>query len=330
MHTDSVAPWEHGHTFGQDRPRDGERRTRVVTALTLATMVVEIAAGLSFGSMALLADGLHMGSHAVALGISALAYAYARRRAADPRFAFGTGKVNVLGGYTGAVLLGGFALAMAWESVAHLLEPVPIAFDWAIAVAVLGLLVNGASILVLGGHGRGDGHRHRHHDHHEPGHHHHRHHADDFNLRSAYLHVLADALTSLLAIVALLAGKYLGAGWLDPVMGIVGAALVARWAWGLLTTTGGILLDRQAPEQVRDAVRSAIEGEVDSRLADLDVWAIGPDLYAAALSVVTHQPCDPEHYKALLPAGLGVVHATVEVHECRRRPTTACRSRSAA
>lgn len=210
-------------------------------------MAVEIVAGVAFGSMALLADGLHMGSYAVALGLSA--YAYARRRAADPRFAFGTGKVNVLAGYTGAVLLTGFALVMAWESLARLLAPVPIAFDAAIGVAVLGLLVNGALVLILDDHGHGHDH------HHEAEHGHHHHGGADHNLRSAYLHVLADALTSILAIVALLAGKYLGATWLDPLMGIVGAALVARWAWYLLAATGGILLDRQAPERVREAVR---------------------------------------------------------------------------
>ena len=319
MHTRSTAPWRHEHTFGQDRPRGGERRTLVVTGLTLVMMVAEIAAGLAFGSMALLADGLHMGSHATALGINAAAYAYARRRAADPGFAFGTGKVNVLGGYTGAVLLAGFALVMAGESVARLLAPAPISFDWAIAVAVLGLLVNGVSVLLLGGHDHHHGH-HREHDHGtDHGHHHHHHDGPDYNLRSAYLHVLADALTSVLAIVALLAGKHLGAAWLDPVTGVVGAVLVARWAWGLLRDTGGVLLDRQAPERLRAAVRAAVEGEAGDRLADLHVWAIGPDLYAAALSVVTHAPRDPEHYKALLPDGLGIVHATVEVHECREQ-----------
>lgn len=317
MHTHSLAPWQHAHTFGQDHPRHGERRTLIVTALTLVTMAVEIVAGLAFGSMALLADGLHMGSHAVALGISAFAYGYARRRAADPGFAFGTGKVNTLAGYTGAVLLGGFALFMAWESIGRLLAPVPITFDLAIGVAVLGLAVNGASALILGGH---DHDHHHGHDHeHEAGHGHHHHHGADHNLRSAYLHVLADALTSVLAIVALLGGKYLGASWLDPVMGIVGAGLVTHWAWSLACETAGILLDRQAPGHIREGVRAAIEREGDDRLADLHVWAIGPGLHAAALSVVTHEPREPGHYKALLPAELGVVHVTVEVHGCPGR-----------
>jgi cation diffusion facilitator family transporter len=318
MHLHSIEPWRHAHTFGQDRPRQGERRTLIVTVVTLAAMLVEIIAGLAFDSMALLADGLHMGSHAVALGISAFAYVYARRRAADPRFAFGTGKVNTLAGYTGAVLLGGFALFMAWESVARLLAPVPITFDLAIGVAVLGLVVNGVSVLVLGGHGHDHEHHHGHDHDHEAAHDHH-HHGADHNLRSAYLHVLADALTSVLAIAALLGGKYFGAIWLDPVMGIVGAVLVARWAWGLLRDTSGILLDRQAPAHIREAVHAAIGGDADNRLVDLHVWAIGPEIYAAAFSVVSHEPRDPEHYKALLPARLRVMHATAEVHACPER-----------
>lgn len=316
MHTRSLTPWQHAHTFGQERPRAGERRTLIVTLLTLVTMMVELAAGLAFGSMALLADGLHMGSHATALGISAYAYVYARRRAADPAFSFGTGKVNALGGYTGAVLLGGFALVMALQSLEHLVRPVPIAFDGAIAVAVLGLIVNGVSVLIL--QGGAHGHHHHGHDHHHGhGHGGHSHAGEDHNLRAAHLHVLADALTSLLAITALLLGKYLGAAWLDPVMGIAGALLVARWAWLLLGQTGRVLLDRQAPEPVMAAVRRAVESDADNRLADLHVWAIGPGIYAAELGVVTHRPRAPEHYKALLPAELGIVHATVEVHACR-------------
>jgi cation diffusion facilitator family transporter len=328
MHSHSTANWQHQHTFGQDRPREGERRTLLVLALTAAMMVVEIAAGLGFGSIALLADGLHMGSHATALGINAFAYVYARRHAADPRFAFGTGKVNALGGYTGAVLLAAFALAMAWESVARLLAPVEIAFGWAIAVAVVGLAVNAASVLLLGAHDHEHGHDH--HEHHHEGHHHdednrdHTHqrhgHGHDLNLRSAYLHVLADALTSVLAIVALLAGKFFGAWWMDPLMGLLGAALVTRWSWGLLRDTGRLLLDHQAPEPVLRAVRDAIEGVADNRLYDLHVWSVAPGAYAAALGVVSHAPREPDHYRALIPADLGIVHATVEVQRCDEAP----------
>ena len=330
MHTHSMETWRHGHTFGQDRPREGERRTLLVLLLTAATMAVEVAAGLAFGSVALLADGLHMGSHAAALGISAFAYAYARRHAADPRFAYGTGKVNALAGYTGAVLLAAFALAMVWESVTRLLAPVPIAFGWAIAVAVLGLAVNAASVLILGvhnhghhhGHGGGHDHDHEHHAHHDESHHHHGHeHGHDLNLRAAYLHVLADALTSVLAIAALLAGLLLGAWWMDPLMGVLGAALVTRWSWGLLRDTSRILLDHQAPQAVLRAVREAIEGVADNRLYDLHVWSVAPGVYSAALGVVTHTPRPPEHYKALIPAGLGVAHVTIEVQDCGERST---------
>ncbi len=347
MQEDALARWRHDHSFGQDRRRPGERKTQVVIAITATMMVIEIAAGALFGSMALLADGLHMASHAVALSINAYAYAYARRHARDNSYSFGTGKVNTLGGFTGAVLLAAFALLMASESVQRLLVPVPIAFDQAILVAVVGLVVNGVSLLILGAghhhdHGTGHhGHRHsnhgdrvEHHDHehddaHHHDHHHHHHHehdhehqhehghADghhDHNLVSAYLHVLADALTSLLAIVALLAAKYFGLTWMDPLMGLVGAALVARWSFGLLRATSAVLLDRSAPPEICTAVREGIERVDGNRVADLHVWSIGLNLYAVLVTVVTPDPRPPEHYKALLPTGLNIVHATVEVH----------------
>jgi cation diffusion facilitator family transporter len=320
MQNDGLARWRHEHSFGQDRRRPGESRTQLVIAITATMMVVEIAAGVLFGSMALLADGLHMASHAVALGINAYAYAYARRHAHDASYSFGTGKVNTLGGFTGAVLLAAFALLMVTESVQRLVSPIPIAFDQAIWVAVLGLLVNGASMLILGHrHGHEQGHEadrdDEHHDHDDHAHEHaHAGAGHDHNLVSAYLHVLADALTSLLAIVALLAAKYFGLGWMDPFMGLVGAALVARWSFGLLKTTGAVLLDRSAPEAARAALRAAIERVDGNRVVDLHAWCIGPNLYAAELTIVTPQPRAPEHYKALLPQRLNIVHATVEVH----------------
>jgi cation diffusion facilitator family transporter len=331
MNETAGRPWEHSHTFGQDVRRPGESRTLLVIAITAAMMVVEIAAGIAFGSMALLADGLHMASHAAALGINAFAYVYARRHAHDASFSFGTGKINTLGGFTGAVLLAGFALLMATESVERLISPVGIAFNQAIAVAVLGLLVNGASMWILGGHahtealghdhGHADhrhgpeGHDHDDHDHHDHHDHDHDHH-HDHNLASAYLHVLADALTSLLAIFALLGAKYFGFNWMDPLMGIVGALLVARWSFGLLRSTSGVLLDRAAPAEVCAAVRAAIEqggaqGE-NAVVTDLHVWAVGPNLYSAALTVVAAEPVAPDVYRALLPPV--IVHATIEVH----------------
>ena len=319
MHTEDISHWEHDHGFGQDRPRAGERRTLIVTAITLVTMGVEIAAGVAFGSMALLADGIHMGTHALALGISAFAYIYARRHAHDPRFTFGTGKVNALGGYTGALLLAIFAAVMVWESVERALNPVAIQFNWAIAVAVVGLIINGLCMLILGDHGHEHGHDHFHGHaaHHAHGHDAHDHgHGQDQNMRAAYLHVLVDALTSLLAIFALLAGKYVGAVWLDPVMGVVGAILVVRWAKQLLGLTTGVLLDQRAEPDVRERLREAIESADDNRLADFHVWSIGPGIYAAAFSIVTHHPQSPTYYKALIPNDLGIVHSTVEISRC--------------
>lgn len=329
MRDEDLSRWQHDHSFGQHLKRPGEIRTLIVISLTVTMMTVEIAAGIAFGSMALLADGLHMASHAAALGINAFAYVYARRHARDPGFSFGTGKINTLGGFTGAVLLAGFALLMVSESVERLVAPVPIAFNQAIAVAVVGLLVNGVSVFILGyrGHGR--------HAHGVAGDHGHGHAAlhehdtahdarlragprgQDHNLVSAYLHVLADALTSLLAIVALLGAKYFGFAWMDPLMGIVGAALVARWSFGLLRSSSAVLLDRSAPAPVCAAIRRDIEAHDGNRVADLHVWAVGPGIYSALLSVVTERPRPPSHYKALIRTELELVHVTVEVHDRR-------------
>ena len=306
MQERDLTPWQDDHTFGQDRVRAGERRTVLVIALTGVTMVVEVLAGIAFGSMALLADGLHMASHAAALTISAIAYVYARRHAADEGFSFGTGKVNALGGYTGAVLLAVFALIMAGESIERLLHPVSIAFDQAVLVAVVGLLVNALSVVILGGHGD-DGHHTHEHDHAHDHHH-------DHNLRSAYLHVLADALTSLLAIGALLTGKYLGWVWMDPLMGVVGAGLVARWSWGLMRDTSGILLDRQAPVDVRRDVIDAVARDGLDRIADLHVWCIGPSLFAGELVVLSSAPQELSEYRRRAIAA-GLAHVTVELHE---------------
>jgi cation diffusion facilitator family transporter len=267
-----------------------------------------------------------MASHAAALGINAYAYAYARRHAHDSSFSFGTGKVNTLGGFTGAILLAAFAALMVSESVQRLVVPVPIAFDQAILVAVVGLVVNGLSMRILGSshaHGHDHDHDDHHHDHEQDGDddhdHSHGHEArpvggHDHNLASAYLHVLADALTSVLAIVALLAAKYFGLRWMDPFMGVVGAALVARWSFGLLKATSAVLLDRSAAPEICAAVRAGIERVDGNRVVDLHVWCIGLNLYSVLVTVVAPVPRSPEHYKALLPPRLNVVHATVEVH----------------
>jgi cation diffusion facilitator family transporter len=312
MHTKTTQQWQHDHIFGQDKVRPGERRTLWVILITATMMVVEITTGLAYGSMALLADGLHMASHTAALGITTIAYVYTRRCAADSRFCFGTGKVNAFAGYTSAVLLALFALLMAWESVTRLFNPVEISFNQAIVVAVLGLIVNGASMIMLGEHHHGHDHEHQHADPHHHGHGH-----TDHNLRAAYLHVLADALTSLLAIFALLAGKFMGLNWMDPAMGIVGAILVARWSLGLIRDTSGILLDHQAPDVMLEQTRAAIEGVDDNRIADLHIWAIGPGIYSATLAVVSDAPKPPEYYKSLIPKDVGIVHTIVEVHHCQ-------------
>lgn len=309
----SMNALNHSHIFGQDRKRPGESRTVIVIVVTTAMMVVEIATGILFGSMALLADGLHMASHAAALSINVFAYIYARRHAHDERFSFGTGKVNALGGFSGAVLLAVFAVMMAVESMVRLVNPVAIAFNQAIFVAVIGLVVNGLSMLILDH--KGDHHAH------DPGHderrdhgHPHDHHHHDHNLRSAYLHVLADALTSFLAIFALLAAKYFGLIWMDPLMGIVGAIMVSRWSIGLLVSTSHVLLDRQAPADIRQKVVDGIEEKGDNRVVDLHLWAVGPGIYTVIVSVATGIPKPPEHYKQLIPSDLKLVHVTVEVN----------------
>jgi cation diffusion facilitator family transporter len=294
--------WQHSHTFGQDQKRPGEVRTIIVIAITGAMMVIEIATGILFGSMALLADGLHMASHAAALSINVFAYIYARRHARDDRYTFGTGKVNALGGFTGAILLAFFALIMAWESIKRFVYPVEIAFNQAIFVAVLGLIVNGASVFILD-------YRHNHSNHERDDHNHYH----DHNLRAAYLHVLADALTSLLAIFALLTAKYLGLVWMDPLVGIVGAILVSRWSFGLIRDSGGVLLDKRGSEEIITRIKKCIENEEGSRISDLHLWSVGPNIYAAIITVVTNDPRPVEHYKQLIPSDLNLVHVTVEV-----------------
>jgi len=314
MRSNTSTNWQHDHTFGQDRRMPGERRTMIVIAITATMMVVEITTGVLFGSMALLADGLHMASHTVALAISYFAYVYARRHARDDRYNFGTGKVNSLAGFTGAVLLAVFALMMVAESVDRFIHPIPIQFNQAIFVAVVGLLVNAASALILGVHDH-SGHEHSAHDHSEHGHSHdHSHSHEDHNLRSAYLHVIADAMTSVLAIFALLTGKYFGAIWMDPAMGIVGAVLVANWSLGLARISSRVLLDRQGPEQLRAKITEAVQSDGSTVVSDLHLWAVGPGVYAAIVAVVTPSPRLPLEYKSRIPAQLGLVHVTVEVN----------------
>ncbi|MBX5152190.1 CDF family Co(II)/Ni(II) efflux transporter DmeF [Rhizobium lentis] len=322
-----VKALEHDHVFlGADHLRN-ERRIWLVIALTAVMMVAEIAAGTVYGSMALVADGWHMSTHASALLISALAYLFARRQARNPRFTFGTGKLGDLAGFASAIVLALIALLMAWESLLRLSNPVPIGFAQAIAVAVIGLAVNLASAWLLAGGGHAahghHAHAHGHHAHGHHAHHHghgghgdHAHHhaeAGDNNIRAAYLHVMADALTSVLAIAALTLGSLYGWLWLDPIMGIVGGLVIANWSWSLLKSSGGVLLDIMPEgESLPGEIRQAIETEED-RITDLHVWQVGPGHHAAIVAVVTSQPRDPAFYKDRLSALEELSHVTVEV-----------------
>ena len=321
MHSTDLALWTHAHTFDTDRPVRGERRTRWVVGITVVMMVAEIVAGTVFGSMALLADGWHMGTHAAALGVTVFAYVYARRHAADPRYSFGTGKVGALGGFASAVGLAVVALLVLVESATRLARPVVIRFDEAIAVAVLGLIVNLACAALLREHDHGPDHEHRDQDQdHGEDHSHgtgHAHTHRDHNLRAAYLHVLADATTSVFAIAALLAGRTLGWTFMDPVMGIVGAVVIARWSVGLLRDTSAVLLDAEVASGRREAIRRAVEGADGDRVSDLHVWRVGPRHLAAIVSVVAARPEPPAAYKARLAAFDDLAHLTVEVHPCR-------------
>jgi cation diffusion facilitator family transporter len=302
MQNNNLDELQHSHTFGQDKKRPGEIRTFIVIGITATMMVIEITAGILYGSMALLADGLHMASHAAALSINAFAYVYARKNADNPVFSFGTGKVNALGGFSGAILLAVFALLMVWESGNRLIEPVEIFFNQAILVAVIGLVVNGVSVFILGvkeEEHEHDGHTHAH--------------QHDQNLKSAYLHVVTDALTSVLAIFALLTAKYFGFVWMDPLMGIVGAILITRWSIGLLRSTSAILLDKQASQTLQDKIIFQIESDGESQVADLHVWSIGPNIHAAIISVVTRHALTSEEYKARLSEDLGLEHVSIEV-----------------
>lgn len=317
LHTAGAAPApfpaDHHHVFLGAEHQRNERRVWLVIALTASMMVAEILAGKLYGSMALVADGWHMSTHAGAMLITALAYGYARRHAANPRFSFGTGKMGDLAGFASAVVLAIVALLIAWESFLRLTDPVPIRFEQAIAVAVIGLVVNLVSARLLhGGHGH---HHHGHdhgHDHHHADHDHGRH-GHDNNLRAAYLHVLADALTSVLAIAALLVGRSYGWLWADPAMGVVGALVIARWSWGLIRDAGSVLLDAPAEgPQVRQEIEDILAATGDT-LKDLHVWQVGPGHFAAIISVASATPQPAQHYKALLLPVHELSHVTVEV-----------------
>jgi cation diffusion facilitator family transporter len=305
MHSHSIDQWEHDHVFLGSRHDHNERRTRFVVALTAAMMVGEIAAGWAFGSMALLADGWHMATHAAALGIASLAYLFARRQAGNARFTFGTGKFGDLAAFASAIILALIAAQIAYESVVRLFNPVPIAYGEAISIAVLGLAVNLLSAWLLRG---SHDHHHGHHDH-DHGHDH------DNNLRAAYVHVLADAATSLLAIAALVLAMLSNWVWADPAVGIIGSLVIASWAFGLVRMSGAVLLDVNADHDLKEIIRGRIESKGD-RVTDLHLWQIGPGHRAAVISVVSDHPLPPATYKRRLGGLRGLSHVTVEVETC--------------
>lgn len=293
----------HDHVFLGSAHEENAKRTLWVVALTVVMMVGEIVAGYITGSMALLADGFHMATHAGALGIAAAAYSYAKRHASSSRYSFGTGKVGDLGGFASALILGMVSLVIAVESVMRLLQPTEVQFGTATLIAIVGLIVNIVSALLLG---HGHSHSHGHDDHHGHGHGH-----GDNNLKSAYVHVIADALTSVLAIAALLAGRYLGWVWLDPVMGIVGAIVIARWAWSLMGVTSAVLLD-QTDEHVAEEIRELVEKPGDATITDLHVWRVGPEAHAAIVSVLGESTVNAESIRERLRPIHEVSHLTVE------------------
>lgn len=308
MNNDTAFNLKHSHQFVSHNTK-GEKRTFYVLLLTLVTMFVEIIAGTLFGSMALLADGWHMGTHAAAFCITLFTYRYAKRHADNDRFSYGTGKVSVLGGYSSAIALGIVALIMLTESAQRLFNPQEIQFNEAIVVAVIGLIVNFVSMLLLHndhhdhGHGHGHGHGHQH-NHHQP--------HQDHNLRAAYMHVLADTLTSVLAIVALIVGKYVGWNWLDSVMGIVGAIVIAKWAIGLLKQTSPVLLDAAIDKEYKDKIIEALEPHAE--ILDLHIWKISADHHSASIILRSTKDKSSNDFRKILRKFDKIHHLTVELH----------------
>ncbi|WP_449221683.1 CDF family Co(II)/Ni(II) efflux transporter DmeF [Tistrella mobilis] len=327
MHSRPIEDWQPAHGFGQTVRRPVERRVHAVIALTIVTMIAEVVAGWLTGSMALLADGLHMGTHAFALGLAALAYALTRARALDRRYSFGSGKISELAGFASALLLGVSALVIAGEAVARLFDPRPIAYSDAILVAVIGLIVNLASAALLGlDHHHGHEHRHGHHHAHDHDHDHHDHEHDhahehahglDTNARAALLHVLADALTSLAAIAAIGVAWATGWLWADPLAAMLAAAVILKWSVDLGRQSAGVLLDRQAPEAMRRDITRALESDGDSQVVDLHLWSVGHQAWTMVAAVVTHGDAGPDDYRARLPKRADLHHPIIEVNRCR-------------
>lgn len=310
MHAEELSQWKHDHIFDAGNPR-GERNTRIVVLITAFMMVFEIAAGYIYNSMALLADGWHMSTHAAALGLTALAYMASKKYASDERFSFGTWKIEVLGGFAGAIILGMVAFYVAMESGARLFHPLTIHYNQALPVAVLGLVVNLVCAFLLGEHH----HAHPHGDEHDDHGHHARHHKD-FNLRAAYLHVAADAATSVFAIIALMGGKFFSWSWLDPVMGFVGATVISIWSYGLIRDTARILLDWRVDSPIIQEIYDVIESDGDTRICDLHLWQVGRHKYSCVLQLVADRPRPLEEYKAALSRFREIGHLLIELNQC--------------
>ena len=332
-HSHDLSPWQHGHVFDTGNRR-GEQRTHWVLAITLITMVVEIGAGWWTGSMALLADGWHMGTHALALGVTAAAYYLARRHASDARYAFGTWKIEVLGSFASALVLGLVGVGIVFESAMRLWKAEPIDAKAALIIAVSGLVVNVVSAWLLHGaqggdhghdhHGHGHAHKHDHHDHHDDHHSHDhghdKHGGEDLNLRAAYAHVVADALTSVFAIAALSAALWLGWTWLDPLVGVIGAVVIGVWAWGLMKQSAAVLLDREMDHPLTEAVRATLESDGDAKVADLHVWRVGRESFAVEVCIVADRPLAPAAYRERLDVHKELAHVSIEVNRCPHAP----------
>lgn len=296
-HKHNTGNLEHGHYYASGHEEESEKRTLIVVVITSVMMVVEVACGIIYNSMALLADGWHMFTHAGALGIAVLAYYFSRREAKNKNFTFGTGKINALGGFSSAVILAIVAILVAWDSAARLYNPKPINYSDAIIVAVIGLFVNVVSAKILEVQ-----HEEHHHDH---------------NLKAAYIHVITDALTSVFAIFALLAGKYWDWAWLDPLMGILGGIIIFIWSWGLIRKTSIVLVDYVENHDLENHLRQAIEKDSDNKVTDLHLWQVSSGKVSAIISLVTDYPKQPQYYKDLLKDFHNVVHITVEVNKCQ-------------
>ncbi|MHB9138917.1 MAG: CDF family Co(II)/Ni(II) efflux transporter DmeF [Victivallaceae bacterium] len=314
MHTQHLSQYQHPHIFSSPDLR-AEKMTERVVYLTLFMMIAEIVAGYAYHSMALLADGWHMSTHTVALAIALLAFVIARRHADDRRYAFGTWKIEVLGGFTSGLILGAVGLAMSYVSIERLVNPVTIQYDQAILITVIGLGVNFLSAFML----RGSHHSH-HHSHHDEAAHSHEEHSHEksasLNLKAAYLHVIADAATSVFAIIALVGAKYLNWVWLDPLMGIAGAALILRWTYGLLKETGTILVDRESSGVLAEQIKQTIENDGETKISDLHLWKVGMNKYACIISLVTANPQNIAFYKQKLEKFEELAHLTIEINIC--------------